>query len=74
MLKLSLFLGKENNYMKIKELREKNKGELNRILIEKKEIIRKIRFDIASKQVKNNKELDKAKKDIARIMTLINEN
>jgi len=59
--------------MKIKELREKNSGELNRILVEKKEIIRKIRFDIASKQVKNTKDLGKAKKDIARILTIIKE-
>jgi len=58
--------------MKIKELREKNSGELNRILVEKKEIIRKIRFDIASKQVKNNREYRNTKKDIARILTLIN--
>ncbi|PIR73214.1 MAG: 50S ribosomal protein L29 [Candidatus Moranbacteria bacterium CG10_big_fil_rev_8_21_14_0_10_35_21] len=73
MLRRSLYLRKKNNYMKIKELREKNSGELNRILVEKKEIIRKIRFDIASKQVKNTKDLGKAKKDIARILTIIKE-
>jgi large subunit ribosomal protein L29 len=59
--------------MKIKELREKNTGELKIILKEKREKVRQIRFDIASKQVKNNQDLNKDKKDIARILTLIKE-
>ena len=41
--------------MKIKELREKNTEELKKLLNEKKEQARKLRFDIASKQVKNNR-------------------
>lgn len=59
--------------MKIKELREKNIEELKKLLGEKKESVRKLRFDIASKQVKNNKEYRNTKKDVARIMTLIKE-
>jgi large subunit ribosomal protein L29 len=58
--------------MKIKELQEKNEEELKKILIEKQEEIRKARFDIASKQIKNNRLLRKAKHDVARILTLIN--
>ena len=59
--------------MKIKELREKNSEELKKLLQEKQEMIRQIRFDISSKQVKNNRELRSTKKDVARILTLINE-
>jgi len=59
--------------MKIKELREKNTEELKKLLTEKQEAVRKLRFDIASKQIKNNRELRSNKKAIARILTLINE-
>lgn len=59
---------------KIKELREKNKNELEKLLVEKREQARKLRFDIASKQIKNSRGLRNTKKDIARILTLIGEN
>ncbi len=59
--------------MKIKELREKNKEELKKLLTEKEEIVRKLRFEIASKQIKNVKDLKNNRKEIARILTLINE-
>ena len=59
--------------MKVKELREKNIEELEKMLSEKRENTRKLRFDIASKQVKNTKDLKNEKRDIARILTLINE-
>jgi large subunit ribosomal protein L29 len=58
--------------MKTKELREKNKGELGKLLNEKREKVRKLRFDIATKQVKNNRELRNEKKDIAKILSIIN--
>lgn len=60
--------------MRIKELREKNKEELKKMLSEKQKAARKFRFDIAAKQVKNNRELRKAKRDIARILTLLKAN
>lgn len=59
--------------MRIKELREKNIEELKKLLAEKQEAVRKLRFDISSKQIKNNRDLRNSKKDIARILTLINE-
>ena len=59
--------------MKIKELREKNIEELKKLLDEKTNLVKKLRFDIVSKQIKNNRDLRKNKKDIARILTLINE-
>lgn len=58
--------------MKIKELREKNTEELKKLLIEKQDMVRKLRFEIVSKQIKNNRDLRKNKKDIAKILTLIN--
>ena len=60
--------------MHIKELREKNKEELKKLLDEKQKAVRKSRFDIAAKQVKNNRDLRKAKRDIARILTLLKSN
>jgi ribosomal protein L29 len=59
--------------MKIKELREKNKEELKKLLAEKREVVRKLRFEIASKQIKNVRDLRNGKKEISRILTLINE-
>jgi large subunit ribosomal protein L29 len=58
--------------MKIKELREKNPEELKKLLAEKREDVRKLRFDIASKQAKNNRKMRNDKKDIARILTILN--
>ena len=58
---------------KIKDLRDKNSGELKKLLNETREYVRKLRFDIYAKQIKNTKELKNAKKDIARILTLIKE-
>lgn len=59
--------------MKAKELREKNIDELKKMLFEKREKTRKLRFDIAAKQVKDTREIRHEKKDIARILTLIKE-
>lgn len=58
--------------MDIKELREKGTEELKRLLAEKQEAVRKFRFDIAAKQVKNVRQIRNDKKEIARIKTLIN--
>jgi len=59
--------------MKIKELREKNIEELSKLLSEKKDHLRKLRFDVASKQIKNVREIRNTRKDVAKILTLINE-
>jgi ribosomal protein L29 len=58
--------------IKLKELKEKNIEELKKLLGERKEQARKLRFDIASKQVKNVRDYRNTKKEIARILTLIN--
>jgi large subunit ribosomal protein L29 len=59
--------------MKIKELRDKNIEELKKLLGEKNEYVRKLRFDISSKQVKNNREYRNTRKEVAKMLTLINE-
>ncbi|MFA5993614.1 MAG: 50S ribosomal protein L29 [Parcubacteria group bacterium] len=59
--------------MKIKEIREKNVEELKKLLNEKREAVRKSRFDIAAKQVKNIREMRNNKRDIARTLTILKE-
>lgn len=58
--------------MKISELRNKSKDELKRLLAESREKLRQLRFDIQLKQSKNVREIRKVKKDIAKILTLLN--
>ena len=58
--------------MKIKEIREKNSEELKKLLAEKREDVRNLRFDIAAKQAKNNRKLRNDKKDIAKVLTVLN--
>lgn len=57
--------------MKIAELRQRSKDELQKILADGREKLRQLRFDLASGKVKNVREIRKIKKDIARILTLL---
>jgi large subunit ribosomal protein L29 len=57
--------------MKITELRQKSKIELQKLLQEKRERLRQLRFDLSSGKVKNVREIREIKKDIARILTLL---
>lgn len=57
--------------MKIKELKDKNINELKKLLTEKEENIRKSRFELATKQVKDKRQIRKERRDVARILTLI---
>lgn len=57
--------------MKIKEIQEKNIAELKRNLIELKNKAVKLKFDVSAKQVKNHRDFRKIKKDIAKILTVI---
>ena len=59
--------------MKIKELKQKNKGELENLVEEKKIFLRNFRFAVAGSKTRNVKEGNALKKDIARIMTLLND-
>ncbi|MGB9743110.1 MAG: 50S ribosomal protein L29 [Minisyncoccales bacterium] len=61
--------------MKIKmtEWRKKSKIELERILKDNRKKLQQLRFDLAAGKVKNVKEIRWLKKEIARILTLLNE-
>ncbi len=60
--------------MKAAELRKKTKNELNKLLTERRERLRVLRFDLASGRVKNVKEISQLKREVARIITLLKEN
>jgi len=57
--------------MKIAEIKQKSKKELEKILHENKEKLRQLRFDLSAGKVKNVREIRQIKKDIARILTII---
>jgi large subunit ribosomal protein L29 len=57
--------------MKTKEFKSKPQKELSQILLEKRERLRILRFDLASGKVKNVREVRQTRKDIARILTLL---
>ncbi len=59
--------------MKIKEIREKNINELIKDLAEKRSVAQTLMFDVAVKQAKNHREFRNIKKDIARMLTVIQE-
>lgn len=65
-LKLSLL----NGNMKIQELRQKSKEELEKFLQDSRERLRQLKFDLASGKVKNIREIRRIRRDIARILTL----
>ena len=59
--------------MKIRELRQKSEKELQKTLIDLRDKLRELRFNLAGGKVKNIKEIHQTKKDIARILTLLKE-
>ncbi len=58
--------------MKIKELRPKSEKDLQRLLHEDRERLRKLKFDLSAGKVKNVREVRSIKKDIAKILTILN--
>jgi len=59
--------------MKIRELRRKPIKELQETLINLRDKLRELRFNLAGGKVKNIKEIRQTKRDIARISTLLKE-
>lgn len=59
--------------MKISELRQKNRNDLSHLLQDDRERLRSLRFNLASGKIKNVREIRRIKKDISRILTLLNE-
>ena len=58
---------------KTKDLRLKPDEELNQLLSESQKKLRELRFNLASGKVKNVRTIRALKKDIARILTILNE-
>ena len=58
---------------KSKELRLKPEEELNQLLSESQKKLRELRFNLVSGKVKNVRTIRVLKKDIARILTILNE-
>jgi len=59
--------------MKASEIKNKSKNELDNLLLTKREDLRKFRFGVSSHKVKDVKAMNKVKKDIARILTILKE-
>ena len=59
--------------MKIKEIKSKTLPDLTRLLKEKREALRIFRFGSAGAKAKNVKEGKIIRKDIARILTILNQ-
>lgn len=59
--------------MKVDEIRKKSDKELHKLLAEKRDELREVRFKVASRQFKNYKKLNVIKKDISRILTIMKE-
>lgn len=57
--------------MKAKELKQKSKKELEKLLLSDREKLRQLKFDLSAGKVKNVREIRKIKKDIARILTIL---
>jgi large subunit ribosomal protein L29 len=57
--------------MKIKELGQKTEKELRDLLIESRQKLGQLKFDLSSKKLKNVREIRELKKDIARILTIL---
>jgi large subunit ribosomal protein L29 len=59
--------------MKASELRKKDKKELEKIVQESRKKLSDLRFKFSSNKLKNTKEIDNIKKDVARILTILKE-
>ena len=60
--------------MKVQELRKKDKKELDKLVHDLRKKLSDFRFKFSSGKLKNVKEINNFKKEIARIMTILREN
>ena len=58
--------------MEASELRQKSIKELEKMVSEHREKLRQLRFDLASGKIRNVREIRKTKKEIARMLTVLN--
>ena len=59
--------------MKIQDIRKKTEEDLLKFLVERKEEVRSLRFKVGSSEIKNFNLLSSAKRDIAKILTIMRE-
>lgn len=59
--------------MDIKDLRKKENKELQKILATSRAKLRELKFSNSNKQLKNIREIRQLRKEIAQLLTLINE-
>lgn len=59
--------------MKISELKTKPKEELYKLLLDSSKKLQELKFNLAAGKVKNVRSVRALRKDIARILTLLNE-
>ncbi len=59
--------------MKIKELRQKNDIELKKMLESSHDKLREDRFKVASRQMKNVRDIRATRKTVAQILTILKE-
>ena len=57
--------------MKKKELKQKSVRELNEILVENRQKLGQLKFELAAKKAKNVKQAKELRREIARIITLL---
>lgn len=57
--------------IKAKELRQRTKQELEMTLKQNREKLRELKFDLASKKLKNTNEIKAVKNQIAQILTIL---
>lgn len=58
--------------MKIAEIKKMDQAQLRKTLAALREQVRDLQFKIHSKEIKNNHHVGAVKKDIARILTVLN--
>lgn len=58
--------------MKAQIFKDKSEAELQKILLEKRERLRQLYFELSQGKLKNNRQIRKVKREIARILTTIN--
>ena len=59
--------------MQAKEIREKSDNQLQNLIRESKEKLKKLRFSLSNKQLKDYSEISQTKKVIARAKTILKE-
>ncbi|MBL7155265.1 MAG: 50S ribosomal protein L29 [Candidatus Portnoybacteria bacterium] len=57
--------------MKIKELRQKPAKELKELLEQDRHKLGQLKFDLASKKLKNHRQIRELRKEIARVLTIL---